>query len=48
MKLSEEEKKILTRALKETNNLPPAQGKVILNVSPEGKVSTAEIRILRK
>jgi hypothetical protein len=47
MKLSDEDKKVLTEALRKTNNLPPMQGKVILNISPEGKVSTVELNIVR-
>ena len=48
VKLSDEEKKLLTEALRKTNNLPPSQGKVTLNVSPEGKVSTVEIHTIRR
>ena len=48
MKLSDDDKKILTDALRKTKNLPPMQGQVILNVSPELKVSTVGISFVRK
>jgi hypothetical protein len=48
MKLTDKDKAILGKALKETNNLPPSQGKVTLNISPEGKVVTVEINVIRR
>lgn len=48
MKLTDEHKKVLTEALRDTNNLPPAQGKVTLNITPEGKVSAVEINIVKR
>lgn len=47
MKLLKEEKQELTKILKKTNCLPPTQGKVILNISPEGSVSTVEVRFMK-
>jgi hypothetical protein len=48
MKLTDEHKRDLTDALRKTGNLPPSQGRVTLNVSPEGKVSSVEINIVRR
>lgn len=48
MKLSDNDKKILTDALRKTKNLPPIQGQVTLNISPELKVSTVGISFTRK
>lgn len=48
MKLSDEDKRILREALKKTNNLPPAQGRVTMDISPEGKVVTVEINIKKR
>ena len=48
MKLTDDNKKDLTEVLKKTNNLPPAQGKVTLNISPEGKVVSVEINVVRR
>jgi hypothetical protein len=48
MKLSSDDKDALREALKRTGNLPPAQGQVTLNISPESKVVSVEIKILRK
>ena len=48
MKLSKEHKDALTKALKETGNLPQSGGKVLLNITPEGKVGTVEINIVKR
>ena len=48
MKLSDEDKKILGESLKKTNNLPPAQGSVTIDISPEGKVVAVEIKIKKR
>jgi hypothetical protein len=48
MKLSDNDKRVLRQALKETNNLPPAQGQVVLNISPEGNIGSVEIKIMKK
>ena len=48
MKLSDEEKKILAEVLRKTNNMPPSQGKVTLNISPEQKVVSVEIVMNRR
>jgi hypothetical protein len=48
MKLSDDDKKALRDVLKATNNLPPAQGRVIIDISPESKVVAVEINIKRR
>lgn len=48
MKLSDEHKQVLRKALRDTNNLPPSQGQVILNISAEGKVGSVEIKFMKK
>ena len=48
MKLSSEDKKVLEAALRKTNNLPPAQGRVTIDISPEGKVVAVEINIKKR
>jgi hypothetical protein len=48
MKLSREEKDILTEALRKTKNLPPMQGRITLHISPELKVSAAEFNFVKK
>ena len=48
MKLTDADKATLTKALKDTGNLPPTQGSVTLNISPEGKVSTVEFNFVKK
>ncbi|MCK5611433.1 hypothetical protein KAR91_56710 [Candidatus Pacearchaeota archaeon] len=47
-KMSSEDKKVLEEALRKTNNLPPAQGQVTLNISPENKVVSVEINIVKR
>jgi hypothetical protein len=48
MKITSEEKDKLTEALRITNNLPPSQGKVTLNISAELKVAAVEINFLKR
>ncbi len=47
MKLSKEHKDALTKALKETGNLPSDVRQVLLHITPEGKVGTLEIKITK-
>lgn len=48
MKLSDKDKDILTEALRRTKNLPPSQGKITLNVSPEGRVAAVEFNFVKR
>lgn len=48
MKLTERDKRTLEKALKDTDNMPVAQGKVLINITPEGKVGTVEINYTKR
>jgi len=48
MTLSKEEKTLLRDVLKRTNNLPPAQGQVTINITAESQVASVEVKVVKR